>query len=144
MPLPRQDFQEPLRQTLFRTVTIALVAGAVVAMLSRTWSMWPVATLVMFWPSFGGHWIEVWFLNWLRPRISPAPGMQIATRILVWFSGGALLFLAMRMTASALVQWRSPHWLSWWLGGIAFVGVELSIHLIMHLRVRPSFYDGLG
>ncbi|MSV27587.1 MAG: hypothetical protein EXQ52_02420 [Bryobacterales bacterium] len=60
--------------TILRTGMIAFAVGAVLA---RWWSglaNWPLATLLALWPSFGGHWLEVWFLNWLRPRLSPARG----------------------------------------------------------------------
>lgn len=139
-----QPFQEPLRQTLFRTVIIALVVGGAIALSSRKLSIWPLATLLVLWPSFGGHWVEVWFLNWLRPRIPADPAAQAAARILVWFAGGSILVLGMRLTASAFVQWRSPHWLTWWLGGAAFVGIELVMHLLIQLRGQPSFYNGRG
>jgi hypothetical protein len=139
-----QPFQEPIRQTLFRTFIIALVIGGVIALSFRKWSIWPLAALLVLWPSFGGHWVEVWFLNWLRPRISPARGVQMTTRVLVWFAGGVLLVLGMRLTASAFDQGRSPQWLTWWLGGAAFVGIELVIHFLIQLRGQPSFYNGRG
>ena len=64
-----QPFQEPIRQTLFRTVVIAFVVGGAIAVSSRKWSGWPPATPLVLGPSFGGHWVEVWFLNWLRPHL---------------------------------------------------------------------------
>ena len=139
-----EPFKEPIRETLFRTVLIAVVVGGAVAMSLRKLSIWPLAALLVLWPSFGGHWVEVWFLNWLRPRIAPARGVQMAARILVWFAGGALLVMGMRLTASAFVQWRSPQWLTWWLGGAAFVGIELVMHFLMQLRGLPNFYNGRG
>jgi hypothetical protein len=144
MTSPWQPFQEPIGRTLLRTVMIAFVVGGAIALLSRKWTSWPLATLLALWPSFGGHWVEVWFLNWLRPRIFAAPGVQLATRVLVWFAGGSLLVLGMRLTASAFLQWRSTQWLTWWFGGAAFVGIELVIHLLMQLRGQPSFYNGRG
>src|SRR6185436_8356079 len=96
-------FREPLRVTLTRTVAIALVAGFIVAQWWGGLARWPVASAVMLWPSFGGHWIELWFLNWLRPRLSDNRGVQIAARLAVWFIGGIALALGMRLTAAALV-----------------------------------------
>jgi hypothetical protein len=139
-----QPFQEPIRQTLFRTVMIAVVVGGAIALSSRKGSSWPLATLLVLWPSLGGHWVDVWFLNWLRPRVSPSPGVQAASRLLVWFGGGSLIALGMRLTASAFVQWRAPQWLTWWLGGAAFVGIELVIHLLMQFRGKRNFYNGRG
>lgn len=136
-------FEEPLRKTLVRTVGIALVVGGAIALVGRKWSIWPMASLLILWPSFGGHWVEVWFLNWLSPRLSPARGTQAAARVLVWFAGGSVLGLGVRLTAWAF-GWGSLRWLSWWFGGLAFVGVELVMHLFIHLRGEPNFYNGRG
>ena len=139
-----QPFEESLRRTLLRTIVIAFVVGGAIALMSRKWSTWPLATLLVMWPSFGGHWVEVCFLNWLRPRISPAPGVQAVTRVLVWFAGGTLLALGMRLTGSVVIPGRSAQWLPWWLGGVAFIGVELVVHLVMRGRGLPNFYSGRG
>jgi hypothetical protein len=138
-----QPHREPLSATLTRTVTIALVAGAVVALRWGGLARWPMTTLVMLWPSFGGHWIELWFLNWLRPRLSDARAVQVAARLAVWFVGGTALALGMVLTAT-LVGLRLAHWPPWWVGGLAFIGIELVPHLIFQLRGRPSFYNGRG
>jgi hypothetical protein len=51
----------------------------------------------------------------------------------------------MGLTAMALAGFRLAHWPAWWwLGGIAFIGIELVAHLVLQLRGRPSFYNGLG
>jgi hypothetical protein len=125
-----------------RTGVIAMVAGAVVARFAGGLGRWPMTTLLLLWPSFGGHWVEIWFLNWLRPRISILRGAQITARILTWFAGGAVLGIGMRLTAMALPG--SRHWPPWWIGGIAFIGIELVVHVVPLLSGRPSFYDGRG
>jgi hypothetical protein len=43
-----------------------------------------------------------------------------------------------------LARVRLPHWHIWWLGGFAFIGIELMAHLTLQLRGRPNFYNGLG
>src|SRR2546423_12484314 len=104
-------YRELLRMTLLRTGTIALVVGA---LLARPWgggglARWPMATLLMLWPALGGHWVEVWFLNWLRPRLSGARAVQVAARIWVWVVGGIFLALGMGLTAMALSS-RPARW----------------------------------
>lgn len=139
-----QPYREPLRHTLVRTGMIALVAGAV---FSRWWggvARWPMATLLMLWPSLGGHWVELWFLNWLRPRLSVARGAQVVARLGVWFIGGIALALGMRLTA-ATFDWFPPmRWPAWWLGGLAFIGIELVAQSVLQLRGRPSFFNARG
>jgi hypothetical protein len=131
-------FREPVRATLARTL------GALLARLWGGLARWPIATLLMLWPMLGGHLLELWFLNWLRPRLSPTRGVQIGARIAVWFLGGSLLGLGMAFTATSLGALRPAHWPPWWLAGIAFMGVELVAHAALLLRGRPSFYSGSG
>src|SRR5207253_4947804 len=102
MTSPWQPYREPLRVTLTRTVTMAAVLGAVLA---RWWgglTHWPMATLLMLWPAFGGHWVELWYLNWLRPRLPVSRAVQVSARIVVWFAGGNVLALGMALTAMTL------------------------------------------
>ena len=139
-----QPYREPLRTTLLRTGLIAVVTGAIVA---RSWgspSRWPLATLLMLWPAVGGHWIEIGFLNWLRPRIPPTRAVQISARIGSWFLGGIVLAVGMALTAIALNARGPMRWHAWWVGGIAFIAIELIAHLVLQLRGRPSFYNGRG
>ena len=139
-----QPYREPLRSTILRTGTIAIVVGAVIASPGGGWRHWPILTLFVFWPSFGGHWVEVGFLNWLRPRLPIARGVQIAARVGVWFAGGVGLAAGMRLTAASLGAFRRTHWPAWWLGGVIFIGIELMAHLALQLRGRPGFYNGRG
>jgi hypothetical protein len=105
---------------------------------------WLIGVLLMLWPSFGGHWVDLWFLNWLRPRIPPTRASQVAARLAVWFVGGTVLALGMCLTAMALVHFRPARWPSLWLGGLAFIGIELIAQIALQLRGRPSFFNGRG
>lgn len=144
MTPPWKPYREPLRITLLRTGTIALVLGAVVARWWGGFARWPIVTLLMLWPSLGGHWVELWFLNWLRPRLSASRAVQVGARIAVWFVGGTILTLGMCLTAMAVGGFRPARWPPLWLGGLAFIGVELVAHLVLQLRRRPSFYNARG
>lgn len=145
MTSPWQPHREPLRATLTRTLVLALVLGALV---TRWWggglARWPMATLLMLWPAFGGHWVELWFLNWLRPRLSLARAAQVGARLAVWFVGGSALALGMALTAMAFAEFRPTQAPAWWLGGIAFIGLELVAQVVLQLRGKPSFYNGRG
>ena len=137
-----QPYREPARTTLLRTGTIALVAGAALALGWGGLGRWPAATLLALWPAFGGHWVEVWFLNWLRPRLPGGRVVRAVARVGAWFVGGVGLALGMRLTAASLAGSRPVSWPAWWVGGLAFVGIELAVHLVLQLRGRPSFYNG--
>jgi multisubunit Na+/H+ antiporter MnhB subunit len=145
-----QPYREPFRSTLLRTVTIAMIAGAIAAAASGAFARWPFITLLALWPALGGHFGELGFLNWLRPRLPGARPVQIAARLAVWFAGGVIFALAMVTTATA-IGLRPAHWSAGQslahlatLGGLAFIGIELTVHLILQLRGQPSFYNGRG
>jgi len=139
-----EPFREPLRATLTRTIGIAIVGGAI---LSRRWgglAWWPLASVVMLWPTLGGHFLELWYLNWLRPRLPRDRGVQITARVTTWFLGGVVLWLAMQLTVAVTTGSPLARRAPWWLGGIAFIGIELVAQLALRLRGRPNFYDGQG
>lgn len=144
MTSPWQPFREPLRTTLLRNGTIAIVVGGVLALCRGGLTRWPLDALLVLWPALGGHWVEVWFLNWLRPRISGTRDIQVVARVAVWFVGGVGLANCMRWTAMALSGFQMRLWPAWWIAGLAFIAIELVAHLALQLRGRPSFYNGRG
>jgi hypothetical protein len=139
-----EPFREPLRVTLARTVTIAAVAGRIVAIWAGGLSRWPVLTLLMLWPALGGHWVDVLFRNAIAPRLSASRGVQRLARLAVWFGGGILLAMGMQLTASLILQRGGMTWLTWARAGALFVAIELVAHAGLHRRGRPNFYDGRG
>ena len=138
-----QPFHEPLRATLMRTIGIALVGGAVLAFRWGGLARWPVASAMVLWPALGGHFLELWFLNWLRPRLPDARIVQVAARLATWFVAGMILAAGMYLTARA-AGLRPLHRHEWWFVGLAFIGIELTAHLALHWLGRPSFYNGRG
>ena len=137
-------YREPLRVTLIRTFSIAIVAGGLVALSTGRLRRWPELSLLMLWPSLGGHWIDLFFLNGLQPHLPTGATIQRLARIAVWFVGGVVLAVGVRLTAQILLErWRLA-WLTWASAGAVFVAIELVAHAALHLRGRPSFYNGLG
>ena len=139
-----QSHRESLSVTLARTMGIALVAGGVLAHWWGGLGRWPLATALMLWPSFGGHWLELWFLNWVRPRLADAQRVQLTVRLAVWFIGGIVLAFGMRLTAIAFTGRRSAPWATWWMAGFIFIGIELVAHVVLQLRGRPSLFNARG
>jgi hypothetical protein len=65
-------------------------------------------------------------------------------RVATWFVGGVVLAIGMAITASTLGGFRPARWPAWWLGGGAFIALEVLVHLVLQVRGRPSFYNGRG
>jgi hypothetical protein len=133
--------REPLRVTLTRTIGIALIAGAALASRSGGLALWPVMSVVMLWPSLGGHYVELAYLDVVRPRLSATRTVQTLARIAVWFVGGALMVVGMHFTAILLHAPRPLPTSAWWIGGFVFIGIELVVHLALHMRGRSSFFN---
>jgi len=136
--------REPIATTLMRTGAIALVVGAILAWRSHDLRQWPIASLLVFWPAFGGHWVEIVFLNYVRPRLPNARATQFVARLAVWFAGGVVLLAGMVLTAKLLDSTAQAHRPAWWVGGVAFIGIELIVHLILLARGKPNAYNGRG
>ncbi|HEY4307582.1 MAG TPA: hypothetical protein VGM82_24115 [Gemmatimonadaceae bacterium] len=136
--------REPLSATLTRTIGIAVVAGGVVALATGHIARWPLFAVLMFWPSFGGHWIDLFFLNVVRSRLPSGRAVQQIARIAVWFVGGVVLLLGIQLTLRLLTQPPSQAWLTWVVAGGIFVAIEFVAHIGLSLRGKPSFYNGLG
>ena len=62
----------------------------------------------------------------------------------MWFVGGMVLALGARLTGMLLLEHQSLAWLTSATAGTVFVAIELVAHGALHLRGRPSFYNGLG
>jgi hypothetical protein len=142
--MAHEPYREPVRSTLARTVAIAIATGAVWAWRLGSWKQWPLAALVTLWPALGGHFVELGYLNYLRARLGARRTVLVGVRLAVWFVGGAALAVGARETAIALGGFGAIAWLTWWLGGVTFIAIELVAHMVLRLRGRPSFYDGCG
>ena len=136
-------YREPLKRTLVRNVAIAVAVGAGIAAASHRLPLLLPASILALWFSLGGHYVEVLFLNGVRPRIPHQRAVQVATRAGVWFFGGCLLYLLMAATAHALPV-RPPRAARWWTGGLMLIAIELVVHSVLARRGAPNFYDGDG
>ena len=137
-------FHEPLRTTLARTVAVAIVAGAIIASQWGGREFWPRATILAFWVSFGGHWVDLWFLNWLRPRLGGSRAARVAARLATWFAGGILLGAGMWATARFGFGVARDYTGAWWIAGLGFIGVELIAQGGLAIRGNSTFFGPRG
>jgi hypothetical protein len=140
-----QPYRERVWVTLARTGTIAAVLGTIFAWrVHGGLARWAAATLLALWPALGGHFVELFYLNWLRPRLPDSRALRAAVRICVWFVGGTLLALGMCVTALLLYDSPPPWSRLLAVGGVAFIAIELVVHFVLQSRGRPNFYNDRG
>ena len=136
-------FLEPFGRTLARNAIIAVVVATVFALVQHRLSLIGPVALLALWFSLGGHYVEVIFLNGVRPRIPAVRTIQSLVRILIWICGGILLYWGMALTARVLPV-RDASLAFWWSGGLILTAVELVAHAFLALRSLPNFYSGEG
>ena len=135
--------EEPFYRTLARNLAIAVVVATVFAFVRHDLSRFLPIVVLALWPSLGGHYIEVAFVNVLRDRIPQGDFAQAVSRLLVWFLGGVLLYCGMALSSRVLPLRPLPFGLCVW-GGLLFVGLELAVHLLLAVRSLDSFYNRRG
>jgi hypothetical protein len=152
-----KSFHEPLLSTITRTGAIAVGVATmlVFARLHRVpatwieWRLWLVLIAAIAWPSFGGHWVELFYLNRMRPRLAGwSDSRLIFVRLGTWLVGGAILFAGAAITYSLLLTGTVPQasfmTRALLLGGPLLVGVECIVHLFLLLTGKPSFWNFRG
>jgi hypothetical protein len=142
--LTGQPFHEPLRVTLLRTTTIALAVGGLLAWRFGRPRAWLLMSVLVFWFSFGGHWVDLLWRNGLRPRITAGPIVRIFARLAVWFVGGVCLGAGVIGTMRLFAATRAMPAPSLWMAGAVFVAVEIVAHAGLAVRQQPNFFTGAG
>ena len=139
--------REPLAQVLTRNLAIALVIGGVLPLWFGGLAAWPLTTAIAFWFSFGGHVVEIFFLNVLRPRLPASRVVHALARVATWFVGGAILgggagrLMAFPGAPRQIAQ-VGPMLVV--IGGVALIGIELVAHAGLAVRRKANVFDGRG
>jgi hypothetical protein len=134
---------EPWTATARRTVGLALIISLAIAASRRSVQSTPIIFITAMWFTLGGHFVELFFLRIVRPRINPAIVAQFVTRVATWFVGGVVIAAEAKASWVLLTEWNAPSW-PWWAGGVAFVFIEWVTHTMLRLAGRPSVFNGRG
>ena len=131
-------FHEPFLKTLGRNGLIAAVVGLSLAAARGRLDLSLPLALVALWFSLGGHYVEVVYLNGLRPRLSVGVPQRLLARLSMWFVGGCVLYLGATASSDLLrVPMKAANF---WIGGIGLIGIELLAHSALRFRGRPSIF----
>jgi hypothetical protein len=101
---------------------IALVIGVAAGLYQRRLGAVPVTALVALWFTLGGHVVEVFARNRLRPRLGGSAAVQALPRLVYWFAAGSVLYAGALATRALLTGQGAGPW-PWWTGGVFFVGL---------------------
>ena len=138
-----EPVRENLRKTILRNLTIASVTGFIVSLFFGGLRSWSRYALLALWPSLGGHFVEIFFLNFVQQNLPVARTIQVAARLVTWYLGGAVIGVGIRLTAE-MIGIHPRQRPAWWLGGVGLIAIELLVHIVLAIRRKPSFYSGRG
>lgn len=101
-----------------------------------------VVWIMVFSIVFGGHWLEVLFINYIKFQMTGAnlPVLYF-TRMLYWYVSAVPLFFLAGWVRYVMTD-RPLHVDGWYLFGFFYIGVELFMQGIIHFRRKKSFYSG--
>ncbi len=144
---------EKYPELFFQTVKRTIITTTVIAIV-LTWSgvfptggkskpeLFGMIWLIAFCIVFGGHWLELVFINYLKFGLPGNILLLYFVRIAYWFLCSVPLFIAANAVAN-LFSHTTQHLGRWWAFGLIYIGIQLLMHAIMHIRLRKSFYNGV-
>ena len=140
---------ESFIQTLIRTVLTTTIIAVILYLLhifpsggESKLALFEMIWLVVFCIVFGGHWLELVFINQVKFVLPKNILLLYLIRIGYWFLCSIpLFFLANSITN--LFSHKTGQLGHWWIFGFFYIGIQLFMHGIMHIRFKKSFYNGV-
>ena len=140
---------EPFIQTVIRTIITTTII-AVILILLHVFPAGDKSKLTLFemiWTAifcivFGGHWLELLFINYLKFALPKSILVLYFTRIAYWFLCSIPLFFMADLMIN-LFSDKAAHLGHWWTFGFFYIGIQLIMQAIMHIRYKKSFYNGV-
>ena len=100
-------------------------------------TIWSIAFCIVF----GGHWLELLFINHIKFVLPKNLLFLYFVRICYWFLCSIPLF-ALATLVNNLLSHRTGRLGDWWTFGFPYIGIQLLMYAIMHMRLKKSFYNG--
>ena len=140
-----EPFGQTIKRTLITTTIIALILYFVNIFPHSSQSeplIFMATWAAVFCIVFGGHWLELLFINYIKFALPANILLLYVTRVIYWFlSSVPLFFLADFVAGLFSSSDRFPG--TWPKFGLLYIGIQLIMQAITHLRLKKSFYNGV-
>jgi hypothetical protein len=140
---------ESLIQTIIRTILTTTIIAVIINWLhifpsgeKSKLTLFEMIWSVVFCIVFGGHWLELMFINYIKFAIPKNILLLYFIRIAYWFLCSIPLFF-MANLINNLFSRKTGHLGHWWTFGFFYIGIQLLMHAIMQIRFKKSFYNGV-
>lgn len=140
-------------ESFIQTVKRTIITTTIIAVILFCFRIFPsggktnIAAFATIWTAvfcivFGGHWLELLFINHIKFVLPKNMLFLYFVRICYWFLSAVLLF-AVATLANNLLSQRAGYLGGWWIFGLIYIGIQLVMYAIMHIRFKKSFYNGV-
>jgi hypothetical protein len=140
---------ESLIKTVIRTILTTTIIAVILYCLhvfpsgdKSKLTLFEMIWLIVFCIVFGGHWLELVFINYIKFALPKNILVLYFVRIVYWFLCSIPLFLIADLINN-LFSHRTGHLGHWWAFGFFYIGIELLMHGLMHISFKKSFYNGI-
>ena len=140
-----ESFVETVKRTIITTTIIAIIinwSGIFPSGEKSKLAVFGMIWLVVFCIVFGGHWLELLFINHIKFVLPKNILFLYFVRICYWFLCSIPLFVLATLVNN-LLSHRTGHLGGWWAFGFLYIGIQLLMYAIMHTRLKKSFYNGV-
>lgn len=140
-----ESFIQTAIRTILTTTIIAIILNWLHVFPSDGKSklaLFEMIWLVVFLIVFGGHWLELLFINGIKFSLPKNIPSLYFMRIVYWFLCAVPLFFIANLIAN-LFSHNTVRMGHWWMFGFFYIGIQLLMHAIMQLRLKKSFYNGV-
>ena len=140
-----ESFLQTVKRTIITTTIIALVLYLINIFPSGESSklkVFGIIWLVIFSIVFGGHLLELVFINHIKFSLPRNILLLYFIRIGYWFLSSIPLFILANFVSN-LFSHKRGHLGNWWTFGFIYIGIQLLMYGIMHIRLKKSFYNGV-
>jgi len=140
---------ESFVQTLIRTILTTTIIAVIINWLHLFPSggkskliLFEIIWSAVFCIVLGGHWLELVFINRIKFALPKNILLLYFIRIVYWFLCSIPLFLMANLITN-LFSYKAGVPGHWWTFGFLYIGIQLLMHIIMHIRFKKSFYNGV-
>ena len=140
-----ETFIQTSKRTIITTTIIAIILFFLRVFPSdgrSNFVLFGTIWVVIFCIVFGGHWLELLFINHIKFALPKNIFFLYFVRICYWFLCSIPLF-ALAALANNLLSHRTRHLGDWWTFGFLYIGIQLVMYAIMQIRLKKSFYNGV-
>jgi len=140
-----ESFIQTAGRTVLTTTIIAVILNWLHVFPSGGESkltVFEIIWLIIFCIVFGGHWLELLFINHIKFALPKNILVLYLLRIVYWFLCSIPLFIAAGLINN-LFSHKTGYLGHWWTFGFLYIGIQLLMHAIMHIRFKKSFYNGV-